>query len=66
MNISRKGDIMRLLHRKSRWQRLVEPVAGGAQARGAVRSGLVTVGTMAGVTVASAVVSAVRHAREDR
>ncbi len=57
---------MKLIHRKTRWQRLLEPVAGHTSARSAVKSGLVGVGTMAGVTVASAVVSAVRHSREDR
>jgi hypothetical protein len=57
---------MRLIHRKSRWQRLLEPVAGATPPRGAVKSGLVTVGTMAGVTVASAVVSAVRRTKDDR
>lgn len=57
---------MKLIHRKSRWQRLLEPVAGATPGRGAVRSGLLTAGAMAGVTVASAVVSAVRHSRDDQ
>lgn len=56
---------MRLIHRKSRWQRLLEPV-GASPTRGAVKSGLVTAGAMAGLTVASAVVSAVRHSKEDQ
>jgi len=55
---------MKLIHRKNRWQRLLEPVAGAAPGRGAVRSGLVTAGAMAGLTVASAVVSAVRHSKD--
>jgi hypothetical protein len=57
---------MKLIHRKNRWQRLLEPVAGATPGRGAVRSGLVTVGAMAGLTVASAVVSAVRHSKDDQ
>jgi hypothetical protein len=59
---------MKLIHRKSRWQRLVEPVASAATAppRAAIRSGLVAVGTAAGLTVASAIVSAVRGPRNQR
>lgn len=57
---------MRLIHRKSRWQRLLEPVAGASPTRGAVKSGLVTAGAMAGLTLASAVVSAVRHSKDDQ
>lgn len=56
---------MKLMHRKNRWQRLLDQ-AGGSAPQGLVRSSLVTVGTAAGLTVASAVVSAVRHAKEDR
>jgi hypothetical protein len=57
---------MKFLSRKNRWQRLLEPVAGAAPSRGVVKSGLVTAGTMAAVTVVSAVVSAARQSREDR
>jgi hypothetical protein len=57
---------MKLIHRKSRWQRLLEPVAGATPGRSVVRSGLVTVGAMAGLTAASAVVSAVRHSKDDQ
>ena len=57
---------MKFLSRKNRWQRLLEPVAGAAPSRGVVKSGLVTAGTMAAVTVVSAVVSAARHSKEDR
>jgi crotonobetainyl-CoA:carnitine CoA-transferase CaiB-like acyl-CoA transferase len=57
---------MKFLSRKNRWQRLLEPVTGAAPSRGVVKSGLLTAGTMAGLTVVSAVVSAVRHSRDDR
>ena len=57
---------MKFLNRKNRWQRLLEPVAGAAPSRGVVKSGLVTAGTMVGLTVVSAVVSAARHSKEDR
>ncbi len=55
---------MGLFHRKSRWERLIEPIAIGvtsATHRGAVRSGLAAAGAAVGVSVASAVVSAVRR-----
>lgn len=55
---------MQFLNRKNRWQRLLEPVGGASPSRGVVKSSLLTVGTMAGITVASAVVSAVRHSRD--
>lgn len=57
---------MKLLHRKSRWQRLIKPVAAHAPSVG--RSGLTTLGTAlgtaVGMTAASAVVSSIRH-RQD-
>jgi len=56
---------MKLIHRKSRWERLIEPVTGSTPP-GAVKSGLVTAGTVAGLTVASALVSAIRHSKDDR
>ena len=52
---------MHLLHKKSRWQQLVDPLTDGAT-HGAVRSGLVTIGTLAAAAIASAVVSAARDA----
>lgn len=57
---------MKLIHRKNRWQRLLEPVAGATPSGGALRSGLVAAGAMVGLSVASAVVSAVRHSGDDR
>jgi hypothetical protein len=57
---------MQFLNRKNRWQRLLEPVGGAAPSRGVVKSGVVTAGTMAALTVVSAVVSAVRHSKDDR
>jgi hypothetical protein len=55
---------MHLLHRKSRWQQLVEPLTDGAT-RGPIKSGLVTIGTLAAAAIASAVVSAVRDSEKD-
>lgn len=60
---------MSLLHRKSRWARLIGPVATGvtsATRRGTVRNGLVAAGAAVGVSVASAVVSSMRRQREKR
>jgi crotonobetainyl-CoA:carnitine CoA-transferase CaiB-like acyl-CoA transferase len=57
---------MHILNKKSRWQRLVQPVTAATPGRGVIRSGLVTAGTMAGVTVASAVISALRHSQAER
>lgn len=50
---------MRVFRRKSKWQQLTAPVANAA-GMPAARSGLAALGTMIGVTVASAAVSAVR------
>jgi len=55
---------MRLLHRKSRWERLVEPLAAGAtnaMRRGAVRNSLAAGAAALGMTAASAVVSSRRQ-----
>ena len=60
----REGHTMYLLQKKSRWQQLVEPLTGGAP-HGAIRSGLVTMGTLAAAAIASAVVSAVRDNERD-
>jgi crotonobetainyl-CoA:carnitine CoA-transferase CaiB-like acyl-CoA transferase len=57
---------MQLLNRKNRWQRLLEPVAGASPGRSMVRSGLVTAGTVAGLTVVSAVISALRESKDER
>jgi hypothetical protein len=57
---------MQFLNRKNRWQRLLQPVGGAAPSRGVVKSGVVTAGTMAALTVVSAVVSAVRQSKDDR
>ncbi len=57
---------MKLIQRKSKWQRIAEPLASAAPAAGVVRSGLATVGGMVAVTVASAVVSAVRRSQDAR
>jgi hypothetical protein len=57
---------MQILNRKTRWQRMLEPVTGASPGRGVMKSGLVTVGTAAGVTIVSAVISAVRHSQAER
>jgi hypothetical protein len=56
---------MGLIHRKSRWERLIEPVASGDTVRSVVKSGLAAVGTFVGVTVASAVVSSIRRPKDE-
>ncbi len=58
---------MDLWHRKSRWERLIEPIAmtvTSATRRSAVRNGLAAAGAAVGVSVASAVVSSVRRQRD--
>ena len=56
---------MKFLSRKNRWQRLLGARGGRAESRRR-QWGLVTAGTMVGLTVVSAVVSAARHSKEDR
>lgn len=51
---------MGLFHRKSKWERLTQPVSRVAT-KGAAKSGLTALGTFAGVTLLSAAVSAVRQ-----
>jgi cytolysin (calcineurin-like family phosphatase) len=60
---------MGLLNRKSRWERLIEPVAAGlsdATRRSNVRKGLAATGAAIGVSVASAVVSSVRRQQDKK
>jgi hypothetical protein len=60
---------MGLLNRKSRWERLIEPVAAGvtsATRRSTVRKGLAATGAAIGVSVASAVVSSVRRQQDKK
>jgi hypothetical protein len=60
---------MGLLHRKSRLERLIEPVAAGvtsATRPSAVRNGLVAAGAALGVSIASAVVSSARRQRDKK
>lgn len=55
---------MGLLHRKSRWERIVEPVATGAtqaMRRSAVRNSVAAAAAAIGVSAASAVVSSRRQ-----
>ncbi len=55
---------MGLFHRKSRWEKLTEPMAR-VSPKAAAKSGLTALGTMAGVTILSAAVSAVRQRKEN-
>jgi len=55
---------MKLFRRKSRWDRLVEPVSHLSPTK-TIKSGLTAVGAVVGVSVASAVVSAVRAKSSD-
>jgi hypothetical protein len=60
---------MGLLHKKSRWERAIEPVAVAAtraMRTGVVRSGLVAAGAAVGMSVASAVVSSMRRQRDKK
>jgi hypothetical protein len=55
---------MGLLHRKNRWERMVEPIATGAtkaMRRSAVRNSLAAAAAAIGMSAASAVVSSRRQ-----
>lgn len=55
---------MGLLHRKSRWERMVEPIATGAthvMRRTAVRNGIAAAAAAIGMSAASAVMSSRRQ-----
>lgn len=63
---------MSILHRKSRWERMVRPVvdplslpkgvkSGVADPPKAVKSGAAAVGGLVGLTLGSALVSSLRH-----
>jgi hypothetical protein len=55
---------MGLLHRKSRWERMVEPIATGATSamrRRAVRNSVAATAAAIGMSAASAVVSSRRQ-----
>lgn len=56
---------MGLFHRKSRWERLLGPVAGASAPGRVVKSGLAAAGTLVGATLASALVSSIRRPRDD-
>lgn len=56
---------MKVLQRKSGWDRIKEPLAGRqSRVRAAVRSGLVGAGALAGLTAVSSAVSSVRGKRD--
>lgn len=55
---------MGLFHRKSTWEKLVEPISSVAP-KAAAKSGLAAIGAFIGVSIASAAVSAVRQRKEN-
>lgn len=55
---------MRLFHKKSTWEKLIEPVSNGLP-KSVAKPGLTAVGTFVALSLASAVVSAVRQRKED-
>ncbi len=55
---------MGLFHRKSKWEKLVEPFSSGAP-KAVAKSGLTAVGAFLGMSIASAAVSAVRQRKEN-
>ena len=58
-----RGNLMGLFHRQSRWEKLIGSVSQGAP-QAAVKSGLTALGAFAGISIASAVVSAARQRSE--
>lgn len=54
---------MSLFHRKSTWEKLISPMSSVAP-KAAAKSGLTALGALAGMTLVSAAVSAVRHRKE--
>ena len=50
--------------KKSRWQRMIEPVANRVDTRTAAKSGLIAAAGLVGLTAASAAVSALRHTKD--
>jgi hypothetical protein len=55
---------MKMFHRKSKWDRVMDPLTSGKPAA-VVKSGLTAVGALVGVSLASAAVSAVRNKNSD-
>ncbi len=58
-----RGNLMGLFHRQSRWEKLIGSVSRGAP-KAAVKSGLTVLGAFAGMSLASAAVSAARQRSE--
>jgi hypothetical protein len=52
---------MRIFHRKSRWQRLLEKLASGVSKKPAVKGGAAAATGVAALTAASAAVSSYRR-----
>ncbi|MBA3234059.1 MAG: hypothetical protein H0T17_08960 [Propionibacteriales bacterium] len=51
---------MGLFHKKSKWEKLIEPLSSGAP-KAAAKSGLTALGTLVGMSLVSAAVSAARQ-----
>lgn len=58
-----RGNLMGLFHRQSRWEKLIGSVSQGGP-KAAAKSGLTALGAFAGITLASAAVSAARQRSE--
>lgn len=56
---------MGLFHKKSKFERLVEPLSQIQPRSAAARSGVTTLGTVVGVSLLSTVVSALRQRKEN-
>jgi len=52
---------MGLLHRKSRWEKAIEPVTGHLDAKALARSGITVAVSALSLTVGSAVLSSLRR-----
>ena len=55
---------MKLFRKKSRWEKLKDPVVERVPGRSTVRSSLLAAGAAAGVTAVSSVVSSVRNKQQ--
>jgi hypothetical protein len=55
---------MQLLHRKSTWEKLIEPVSS-VEPKSVAKSGLTAISAFVAMSIASAAISAVRQRREN-
>lgn len=58
------GLFQKKFHKKSRWEKLTEPMSKVAPTA-AAKSGLTALGTFAGISLVSAAISAVRQRKEN-